>query len=111
MASASPRILKKNGLHVAVYERNHGGTYLAEGYWIEVNREGIVSLRECLTSRHFDALMATGRPTVNPDCRWFARSALQKCLLHGLEDVVQFDKAFVRYEEASGKPFMITKQR
>jgi salicylate hydroxylase len=94
--------LKKNGLHVAVYERNHGGTYLAEGYWIEVNREGIVSLRECLTSRHFDALMATGRRTVNRDCRWFARSALQKCLLHGLEDVVKFDKAFVRYEEASG---------
>src|ERR1700676_3543803 len=78
--------LKKNGLHVAVYERNHGRTHLAEGFWIEVNREGVVALRKCLTSKHFDALMATGRPTVDPDCRWFARSALQKCLLHGLED-------------------------
>jgi 2-polyprenyl-6-methoxyphenol hydroxylase-like FAD-dependent oxidoreductase len=62
--------LKKNDIRVDVYERNHGQTYLAEGFWIEINREGISSLRECLPSQHFATLVATSRPTNRPDCRW-----------------------------------------
>ena len=93
--------LKKNGIVSTVHERHHGPAYLAEGFWIEINDEGTAALRNCLSPKHFEALMATTQPTNRSDCRWLPRAALQNCLLQGLEGIVQFNKTFVRYEKRS----------
>jgi 2-polyprenyl-6-methoxyphenol hydroxylase-like FAD-dependent oxidoreductase len=95
--------LKKSGIRATIYERHNDRTYLAEGFWIEINDEGIAALRECLDPQHFKMLMASTQPTNRPDCRWLPRAALQRSLLDGLNGRVQFDKTFARYEQRTDR--------
>ena len=93
--------LRKNGISVAIFERHDKGNYLAEGFWIELNQDGIESLKECLTPHHFNVLMGTSQPANRSGDRWLPRAVLQNCLLQGLEQAVRFEANFLRYEERS----------
>jgi len=90
--------LKKSALDVAVYERNQGCDYYGEGFWIEINSDGIAALKDCLAPAHFEKLLSVSRPTDRPDCRWLTRVGLQKYLLDGIGGAVQFGKIFSGYE-------------
>src|SRR5262249_40113116 len=76
--------LAKNGIAAAVYERSPRFAHMAQGFWIEINRDGVASLEDCLRPDHFAGLMAKSRPTNRPDCRWLPRGILQEYLLCGL---------------------------
>src|SRR5262249_5956775 len=119
--------LKKAGVSVAVYERDRAPTDRVQGYRVHINPTGSVALHECLPPHLFDAFARTcGKPTkgirfvtergkvllaVNglnaperfdpiAQHRSVSRITLRQVLLSGLEGVVHFGKAFVRYEES-----------
>jgi 2-polyprenyl-6-methoxyphenol hydroxylase-like FAD-dependent oxidoreductase len=120
--------LKAAGVSVAVYERN-SSTVWPEGFRIHINPVGSRALQACLSPVLWEAFVAAaGKPsaglgflteqlhelviigeefmsqsTGNPiDAHYpVSRIALRHLLLAGLEDVVHFEKAFVRYEQTS----------
>jgi len=119
--------LNKSGVSVAVYERDGTSTDRVQGYRVHINPTGSVALHECLPPHLFDAFAGTcGKPSkgirfvtergkvllaVNElnaperfdpiaQHRSVSRITLRQVLLSGLEGVVHFGKAFVRYEES-----------
>jgi 2-polyprenyl-6-methoxyphenol hydroxylase-like FAD-dependent oxidoreductase len=123
--------LKAAGMSVTVYERNSASVW-PEGYRIHINPVGSRALHECLPSALWEAFVATAskppaglgflteqleelvvigeefmsNKTGSPiDAHYpVNRIALRHVLLAGMQDVIQFDKAFERYEQtADGK--------
>jgi hypothetical protein len=119
--------LKKSGVSVAVYERDGTSTDRVQGYRVHINPAGSVALHECLPPHLFDAFARTcGKPTNGirfltergevllalnelnqpghldaiAQHRSVSRITLRQVLLSGLEGVVHFGRAFVRYEES-----------
>jgi salicylate hydroxylase len=119
--------LKKSGVSVAVFERDRTTSDRVQGYRVHINPAGSLALHECLPPELFEAFARTcGKPSqgihfvtarmnvllsfdrfdpqVAGDAvarhRSVSRITLRQVLLHGLDDVVQFGKTFVRYEEA-----------
>jgi salicylate hydroxylase len=119
--------LKKSGVSVAVYERDRTATDRLQGYRVHINPTGSRALHACLPPTLFDAFARTcGKPTAgmrfitermgvllaidrfdaeadaDPVAlhRSASRITLRQVLLSGLDDVVHFDKTFVRYEES-----------
>ena len=119
--------LRKSGVSVAVYERDGTSTDRVQGYRVHINPTGSAALHECLPPHLFDAFARTcGKPTNGirflTECgevllalnelnqpqrtdaiaqhRSVSRITLRQVLLSGLEGVVHFGKAFVRYEES-----------
>jgi salicylate hydroxylase len=119
--------LSKSGVSVAVYERDGTGADRVQGYRVHINPTGSAALHECLPPHLFDVFARTcGKPTkgirfltehakvllaadeMNAPERFDAiaqhrsviRITLRQVLLSGLEGVVHFGKAFVRYEES-----------
>lgn len=125
--------LKKAGVSVAVYERDRTRTDRVQGYRVHINPTGSRALYECLPPPLFEAFARTcGKPSagirfvtekmkvllslddlnapkgVATDTvarhRSVSRITLRQVLLSGLDDIVRFDKTFVRYDEsATGK--------
>jgi salicylate hydroxylase len=120
--------LKKAGVSVAVYERDRTRTDRVQGYRVHINPTGSRALHECLPTALFDAFVRTcGKPSqgirfvterlkvllsldeLNVPKRLggdgvalhrsVSRITLRQVLLSGLDDVVHFGKAFVRYDE------------
>jgi 2-polyprenyl-6-methoxyphenol hydroxylase-like FAD-dependent oxidoreductase len=117
--------LKKAGISVAVYERDRTPADRVQGYRVHINPTGSHALHDCLPAHLFDAfdrscgrpgrgmrfltermgvLLALGGELVHqPDGigkhRSVSRISLRQVLLSGLDEIVQFDKAFTRYEE------------
>jgi len=122
--------LKKSGVSAAVYERDRTRTDRVQGYRVHINPTGSLALHECLPAPRFEVFTHTcGRPAEGirfvteqmkvllaldgrnapprfkgdgvGQHRSVSRITLRQVLLSGLEDVVHFDKTFVRYEETS----------
>jgi 2-polyprenyl-6-methoxyphenol hydroxylase-like FAD-dependent oxidoreductase len=113
--------LRKAGISVAVYERDRACTERLQGYRIHIGPKGSRALHACLPAHLFDAFVATCgmsgggfrllteqmhelltldlRGDENPIDRHHSASriTLRQVLLAGLDEVVHFDKAFVRY--------------
>jgi len=114
--------LRRAGIGVRVYERDRTRTDGLQGYRVGISPAGSHALKQCLPPGLFDLFVATcARPA-----RYFnmlteqmtellsmpvpdggtdvdseksvSRMTLRQVLLTGLEDVVEFDKKFVRYE-------------
>ncbi|HEY4920350.1 MAG TPA: NAD(P)-binding protein, partial [Xanthobacteraceae bacterium] len=118
--------LKREGVSAAVYERERSLASRLQGYRVHISPGGSRALHECLTPHLFDAFDRTcGKPgrsfrfmteqmkplltldasmISNDDAiarhRSVSRITLRQVLLSGLDDVVHFDKTFVRYEES-----------
>jgi 2-polyprenyl-6-methoxyphenol hydroxylase-like FAD-dependent oxidoreductase len=121
--------LKKNGVSVAVYERDRTPTDRVQGYRVHINPTGSHALHECLPPDLFDLFARTcGKPSqgirfiteqghellaidgmnaVNAlpsdgvaQHRSVSRITLRQVLLSGLGDVVHFGKTFAHYEES-----------
>jgi 2-polyprenyl-6-methoxyphenol hydroxylase-like FAD-dependent oxidoreductase len=119
--------LNKSGVSVAVYERDRTPVDRVQGYRVHINPTGSIALHECLPPHLFDAFARTcGKPTKGirfvtergkvllalsesnaperfdaiAQHRSVSRITLRQVLLSGLEGVVHFGKAFVRYEES-----------
>ena len=118
--------LRKAGVDCEVFERDRSSTDRAQGYRIGINPTGTHALHACLPPellKLFDATcgidngkfaFATERleellamPETGKDGeetrRSVRRDVLRQVLLKGLDDVVSFDKKFVRYEQTDGK--------
>lgn len=119
--------LKKAGVSTAVYERDRTRTDRLQGYRIHIDPDGSRALYQCLPADLFEAFEAscgTGTRGFNilnhrletllhidlagviqsdPIAlhRSVSRLTLRQVLLEGLDDMVQFDKKFERYEETS----------
>lgn len=117
--------LRKAGISVMVYERDESGEARPQGYRIHIDPEGSMALHACLPERLwniFDStvgdysqgftimteqakeLLSVVDETVADPVRRHrsvSRITLRRVLLAGMEDVVQFGKKFVRYEEDS----------
>jgi salicylate hydroxylase len=119
--------LRQAGVSVAVYERDRTRADWLQGYRIHINPAGSKALHECLPPAVWDTFVATaGVPSAgfgflteqmkelvfieeqtmgdSPDPAAshhpVSRITLRQVLLTGLDDVVHFDKAFVRYEQS-----------
>jgi 2-polyprenyl-6-methoxyphenol hydroxylase-like FAD-dependent oxidoreductase len=120
--------LKRAGVSVAVYERNPATSWL-EGYRIHINPVGSAALHTCLPPLLWEAFVAiAGKPPAglgflteqlaemvviaeafmsqsagDPAAGHHPvnRIALRHLLLAGMSDIVHFDKAFERYEQAA----------
>jgi 2-polyprenyl-6-methoxyphenol hydroxylase-like FAD-dependent oxidoreductase len=114
--------LNKAGVRVRVFERDRARTDRLQGYRIHISPRGSRSLHECLPEHLFETFVATCgvgggsfrflteamEELLTLDARGgdhpidqhhsASRITLRQVLLSGLEDVVQFDKMFVRYE-------------
>lgn len=114
--------LKKAGIPVAVYERDRTRTDGLHGYRVGIDPDGSRALHECLPPDLYDTFFATRartpkcfnmlteqlhevlsleeRPNTDPvnSEKSVSRMTLRQVLLTSLEDVVHFDKNFVRYE-------------
>lgn len=128
--------LKQAGVSVAVYERDQSRTSRLQGYRIHINPAGSRALHESLPPRLYDIFLATcGKSNRNfqfldsqlrellflgPDDMGFAsvedpveshksvsRFTLRQVLLADMEEVVYFNKQFVRYEKMSDGRFMV----
>ena len=116
--------LKKAGISVAVYERDHSPDSRPQGYRIHIDPQGSTALHECLPQHLWDLfcstggsfshgfsivtqqlheLLSLGRTSGAGDNiaqhRSISRITLRRILLAGLEHEVQFNKRFLRYEE------------
>jgi 2-polyprenyl-6-methoxyphenol hydroxylase-like FAD-dependent oxidoreductase len=120
--------LRQAGVDVAVYERDEGLVVRKQGHRVHLDSRGEQALRECLQPRLYDLFLATrGQPSrgvalfrvvegqlQEGGTRPFPESGndefvtvgsavdrltLRQILLAGLDDVVHFNKAFVRYEQ------------
>ena len=121
--------LKGAGISVAVYERDRTRTDRLQGYRVHINPAGSRALHECMPPDLYQAFLATcgksggafsflteqlqellfigaDEPGVAPDPvashKSVSRITLRQVLLAGLDDVVQFDKEFTRYEQGPG---------
>ncbi|UVI29025.1 FAD-dependent oxidoreductase [Paenibacillus spongiae] len=120
--------LKQAGISVAVYERDRTPTAREQGYRIHIDPTGSRSLHECLPPVLWNAFVATAgnpgtgfgflterlRKLVIVEDEIFtggvydpaeghhavSRLTLRQILLAGLEDMVIFDKEFVRFEQS-----------
>ncbi|TDC41689.1 FAD-dependent monooxygenase, partial [Micromonospora sp. KC207] len=115
--------LRRAGISVSVYERHATRIDGLLGYRVGIGPTGSKALRECLPPELFDIFVATCarspryfnvvterlRQTASfplrPDTdevgteRSVARMTLRQVLLTGLEDAVEFDKTFTRYQQ------------
>jgi salicylate hydroxylase len=118
--------LKQTGISVALYERDHSRTARLQGYRIHINPAGSRALYESLPPRLFEIFLATcgksggsfnfytdqlkevlsvsnldmGAPTdVIDSHKSVSRFSLRQVLLTGLDEIVHFNKSFLRYEE------------
>src|ERR1700730_521075 len=120
--------LKKAGISVAVYERDHSRTARLQGYRIHINPKGSRALYECLPQHLYDVFLATcgksdkgfnffteqmkellyvgaddmgikTEPDPIDSHKSVSRFSLRQVLLTGLEEIVHFNKQFTRYEE------------
>jgi 2-polyprenyl-6-methoxyphenol hydroxylase-like FAD-dependent oxidoreductase len=114
--------LKQAGIEVIVFERDRTPRDAKGGYRVGISPGGSQALKTCLPSGVFELFLATSaRPPryFNMLTEHFSnlislemeaddpahgeqnvnRLTLRRVLLTGLEDVVRFDKKFVRYEE------------
>jgi 2-polyprenyl-6-methoxyphenol hydroxylase-like FAD-dependent oxidoreductase len=120
--------LKKAGVSVAVYERDRTITSRVQGYRVHINPTGSRALHACLPpelfeafdrtcgasgrafhflTEHMDALLSVDLSSMRDVApmsgpfrhRSVSRITLRQVLLAGLDDVVHFDKTFMRYEE------------
>jgi len=116
--------LKQAGIDVSVYERDLTPRDARGGYRVGISPAGSQALQSCLPPRLFDLFIATSaRPPryfnmlteqlselvslemeqedpVNSE-KNVNRMTLRQVLLTGLEDVVRFNKKFLRYEQDS----------
>jgi 2-polyprenyl-6-methoxyphenol hydroxylase-like FAD-dependent oxidoreductase len=121
--------LRRKGVSVAVYERDHDPQDRAQGFRLHIDPSGSRALHACLPAAAWGAFLATaGDPdggfsflseqlerlvTVDgatmygvpsgPD-EWhypIDRLMLRRILLSGLDDVVHFGREFTRYEHGS----------
>lgn len=115
--------LKKAGVSVAVYERDHTLDARLQGYRLNIEPVGSQALHHCLPPALWEVLVATaGDPgpgmgvfteqlrelmqedetTMQTDptrsTHAVSRVTLRRLLLAGLSEVVLFDKEFVRYQ-------------
>jgi 2-polyprenyl-6-methoxyphenol hydroxylase-like FAD-dependent oxidoreductase len=120
--------LKRSGVGVAVYERDRTRTDRVQGYRVHINPAGSLALHACLPPPLFRAFEQTcGKPgrginfltermkvLMSIDAGFLAhegvarhrsvsRITLRQVLLSGLDDVVQFGKAFTHCEECDGR--------
>ena len=118
--------LRQAGISVAVYERDRAPDARLQGYRLNIEPIGSRALHECLPPELWQLLVDTaGDPgprmgvfdeqlhelmqedeagvTNDPATAHHAvsRITLRRLLLAGLDDVVRFDKQFVRYERPS----------
>jgi 2-polyprenyl-6-methoxyphenol hydroxylase-like FAD-dependent oxidoreductase len=115
--------LKRAGVGVAVYERDRTRTDGLHGYRVGIDPDGSRALHACLPADLYATFVATCarapryfnmlteqldevlslpiRPNTDPveSEKSVSRMTLRQVLLTGLEEVVQFDKSFVRYEQ------------
>jgi 2-polyprenyl-6-methoxyphenol hydroxylase-like FAD-dependent oxidoreductase len=116
--------LEKAGISVSVYERDRTRTDGLQGYRVGIDPDGSRALHACLPADLFDTFVATcarapryfnilteglsevlsipvrpGDDPINSE-KSVSRMTMRQVLLTGLEDVVHFDKTFVRYEQA-----------
>jgi 2-polyprenyl-6-methoxyphenol hydroxylase-like FAD-dependent oxidoreductase len=116
--------LKKAGIDVSVYERDQSQESRSQGFRIHINPQGSTALHACLPQHLWDLFQSTGgdfsqgfsivteqlRELLNfarvgntadtiARHRSISRITLRRILLAGLENEVQFDKRFLRYEE------------
>jgi 2-polyprenyl-6-methoxyphenol hydroxylase-like FAD-dependent oxidoreductase len=116
--------LKRAGISVAVYERDRTRADGLQGYRVGIDPDGSRALHQCLPPELYDTFVATcartpkffnmltenlaevlsldiTRPNedaVNSE-KSVSRMTMRQVLLTGLEDIVHFDKTFVRYEQ------------
>ncbi|GAA1704900.1 FAD-dependent monooxygenase [Fodinicola feengrottensis] len=121
--------LKRAGIAVTVFERDRTRTDGLQGYRVGISPDGSRALHDLLPPQLFDIFVATTArgpiyfnqytekwgellsmgpessptPAPAPDAvaqdRSVSRMTLRQVLLTGLEDVVQFDKVYQRYEQ------------
>jgi salicylate hydroxylase len=115
--------LKKAGVSVALYERDATPTDRLQGYRVRISPKGSAALHDCLPADLFDLFAATcsvdrrrfrfltekmeellsfefsGAPGAVAQNRAASRITLRQILLARLDGIVQFGKAFTRYEE------------
>ncbi len=113
--------LKKVGVEVSVFERDRSPTARTQGYRIHISPRGAQALRECLpaalwqafadscgrsphsfrflTHRMEELLRVEAPADGTAELHYSAsRSRLRQVLLTGLDEVIQFDRVFSRYE-------------
>src|SRR5690348_14690973 len=115
--------LRQAGISVAVYERDRTRADGLQGYRVGIDPDGSRALHACLPpdlfatfvatvarapryfnmlTEHLDEVLSLELPPdtdpINSE-KSVSRMTLRQVLLTGLEDVVHFDKAFVRYEQ------------
>jgi len=122
--------LKKAGVKVSVFERDETPSSRLQGFRIHINPQGSLALHDSLPPELWTVFDKTGgaftggftmmteqlrelmhvsmddERTANAPVakhRSVSRITLRQILLRGLEDVVHFNKRFVRYEEADGR--------
>jgi 2-polyprenyl-6-methoxyphenol hydroxylase-like FAD-dependent oxidoreductase len=119
--------LRKAGVSVAVYERDRAPDARLQGYRLSIEPPGSGALHECLPPQLWQILVAlsgdpgarmgvfdeqlhqlmeedakAGATDAASGSHAMSRVTLRTVLLAGLDDVVHFDEAFVRYEPSSG---------
>jgi len=118
--------LRAAGVDVRIYERNRRAEDWVQGYRININPVGSRSLHHCLPTPLWEAFVATagnpgsgiafrthrltellsvGRDVITAgadgpvgDQYAASRSVLRNLLLAGMDDVIRFDKTFLRYQ-------------
>jgi 2-polyprenyl-6-methoxyphenol hydroxylase-like FAD-dependent oxidoreductase len=115
--------LRRAGISVAVYEKGpkRADPHWFQGYQIHINPSGSKALQECLPPTVWNSLAASAClpdsgfqvlteqmeeiTFVEPEIMdgtshiRIVRTTLREVLLDGLDDVVNFEKEFVRYEQ------------
>jgi 2-polyprenyl-6-methoxyphenol hydroxylase-like FAD-dependent oxidoreductase len=115
--------LSKAGVSVTVYERDRTRTDRLQGYRIHISPKGSRALYECLPANLYKTFLATcslwndrfsfltdqmqellaletaGDSDLIDSHKSVSRITLREVLLAGLDEIVHFDKAFVRYRE------------
>lgn len=115
--------LKRAGVNVRVFERDRTRRDGLHGYRVGISPAGSYAMKQCLPPELFDVFVATcarapryfnmltekmtellsmdvgdAADAVDSE-KSVSRMTLRQVLLTGLEDFVEFDKRFVRYEE------------
>jgi salicylate hydroxylase len=117
--------LKKAGLSVALYERDSTPTDRLQGFRIRISPKGSAALHDCLPADLFDLFAATcsadrrrfrfltekmeellsfdfaGASDAIAQNRAASRITLRQILLARVDGIVEFGKAFSRYEETA----------
>jgi 2-polyprenyl-6-methoxyphenol hydroxylase-like FAD-dependent oxidoreductase len=119
--------LRKNGVEVAVYERDPGAVARGQGYRLRINAEGTQALARCLPDDLFNLYLATSsRPYMSRGAIFdhelnqthsygvadasfdpvrastaVNRLTFRQVLLAGIDDVVHFGRELVRVEQSA----------